>query len=73
MLEGGADRRWVKDQLGHASIEETEGTYGHLERERHERRMDLDSVFGPFTRVHRRPRLLTPVGRVRVNYAIFRK
>jgi len=45
MLEGGADLRWVKDQLGHASIEETEGTYGHLERERHERRVNLDSVF----------------------------
>ena len=52
MLEGGADLRWVKDQLSHASIEETEGTYGHLERERHERRVALDSVFGP---VHARP------------------
>ncbi len=32
-------RVWVPvlgDQLGHASIEETEGTYGHLERRRHE-------------------------------------
>ncbi len=48
MLEGGADIRWVKDQLGHSSIEETEGTYGHLERERHERRVDLDSVLGGF-------------------------
>jgi integrase len=46
MLEAGADLRWVKDQLGHASIEETEGTYGHLERERHERPADLDSVLG---------------------------
>jgi integrase len=44
MLEAGADLRWVKDQLGHASIEETERTYGHLERERHERRVNLDSV-----------------------------
>ena len=26
--------RCVKDQLGHTSIEETEGTYGHLEQER---------------------------------------
>jgi len=52
MLEGGADLRWVKDQLGHASIEETEGTYGHLERERHERRVDFNSVFTP---VHARP------------------
>jgi hypothetical protein len=31
MLEAGADLRWVKDQLGHALIEETEGTYRHLE------------------------------------------
>jgi hypothetical protein len=46
MLEAGADLRWVKDQLGHASIEETEGTYGHLEREHHERRVDLDAVLG---------------------------
>ena len=46
MLEAEADLRWVKDQLGHASIEETEGTYGHLERERHERRVDLDAVLG---------------------------
>jgi len=36
LLEGGADLRYVKDQMGHASIEETEGTYGHLEREKHE-------------------------------------
>jgi integrase len=46
MLEAGADLRWVRDQLGHASIEETEGTYGHLERERHEGRVDLDPVLG---------------------------
>src|SRR5215468_8014251 len=46
MLEDGADLRWVRDQLGHASIEETEGTYGHLERERHEGRVDLDAVLG---------------------------
>ena len=32
--------------VGHASIEETEGTYGHLERERHEGRVDLDAVLG---------------------------
>jgi len=46
ILEAGADLRWVKDQLGHAGIDETEGTYGHLERERHERRVDLDAVLG---------------------------
>jgi hypothetical protein len=52
LLEGGADLRWVRDQLGHASIEETEGTYGHLERERHEQRVILDQVLGG---VHSRP------------------
>jgi len=45
LLEAGADIRWVKDQMGHASIGETEGTYGHLVRERHERDVDhLDAV-----------------------------
>ena len=44
MLEAGADLRWVRDQLGHASIRETEETYGHLERDRHEARVDLDIV-----------------------------
>jgi hypothetical protein len=29
-----------------ARQDETEGTYGHLERERHERRVDLDAVLG---------------------------
>jgi len=52
MLEAGANLRWMRDQLEHASIEETEVTYGHLERDRHERRVDLDSVFTP---VHARP------------------
>jgi integrase len=47
MLEEGADLRYVKDQLGHSSIEETEGTYGHLERERHEQRVDLDRALSP--------------------------
>lgn len=47
LLEAGADIRWVKDQMGHASIGETEGTYGHLVRERHERDVDhLDAVLG---------------------------
>jgi site-specific recombinase XerD len=41
MLEEGADLRYVKDQMGHASIEETEGTYGHLAPERHESRVSL--------------------------------
>ena len=51
MLEAGADLRYVKDQMGHASIEETEGTYGHLEVERHEQRVDLDRVLtGPSPR-----------------------
>ena len=46
--QDGADLRYVKDQMGHASIEETEGTHGHLEVERHEQRVDLDHVLiGP--------------------------
>jgi integrase len=40
LLEAGADIRWVRDQMGHASIGETEGTYGHLVREHHERNVD---------------------------------
>jgi site-specific recombinase XerD len=55
MLEGGADLRWVKDELGHARIEETGETYGRLERERHEQRVILIRSSGPFTRVNRRP------------------
>ena len=47
LLEAGADIRWVRDQMGHASIGETEGTYGHLVRERHERDVEaLDTVLG---------------------------
>ena len=49
MLEDGADLRYVKDQLGHASIDETEGTYGHLERRRHEAAADLDAYLQPVT------------------------
>ena len=44
MLEEGADLRYVKDQMGHSSIDETEGTYSHLEVERHEQRVDLDRI-----------------------------
>jgi integrase len=48
LLEGGADIRWVRDQMGHASIGETEGTYGHLVREHHERGVDaLDAALWP--------------------------
>jgi integrase len=46
LLEAGADLRWVRDQLGHASIEETANVYGHLERERHEGRVNLDALLG---------------------------
>lgn len=46
LLEAGADLRYVKDQLGHSSIEETEGTYGHLVHARHEQRVDLHRVLG---------------------------
>jgi hypothetical protein len=50
MLEEGADLRYVKDQMGHASIDETEGTYGHLEAERHERRVDIDAILWAWPR-----------------------
>jgi integrase len=36
LLEDGADVRWVQEQMGHASIEQTVGTYGHCVPERHE-------------------------------------
>jgi integrase len=36
LLEGGADIRWVKRQLGHASIGQTADTYGHVAPEKHE-------------------------------------
>ena len=36
-LENGADLRWVRDQMGHASISMTADTYGHLIPERHDK------------------------------------
>ena len=36
LLSDGADMRWVQAQLGHASIEQTIGTYSHVQPERHE-------------------------------------
>jgi integrase len=36
LLSDGADMRWVQQQLGHASIEQTIGTYSHVQPERHE-------------------------------------
>jgi len=35
MLESGGDLRWVQEQMGHASIEMTAGTYGHCQPTRH--------------------------------------
>jgi integrase len=35
MLETGADLRWVQEQMGHASVQQTADTYGHLLPERH--------------------------------------
>ncbi len=47
LLEGGADIRWVQRQLGHATIVQTSDTYGHLESEQHEERVNLDEVLTP--------------------------
>ena len=47
LLEGGADIRWVQRQLGHATIAQTSDTYGHLESDRHEERVNLDEVLTP--------------------------
>jgi len=47
LLEAGADIRWVQRQLGHATIAQTSDTYGHLESERHEERVNLDEVLTP--------------------------
>jgi integrase len=56
LLEEGADLRFVKDQMGHSSIEETEGTYGHLELERHEPRVaPRDDYLTDASRVQARP------------------
>jgi integrase len=40
LLTDGTDMRWVQDQLGHASIAQTVGTYGHLQPNRHEAAVD---------------------------------
>ena len=56
MLEEGAGLRFVKDQMGHSSIEKTESTYGHLELERHEPRVALlDDYVTEASRVQARP------------------
>jgi hypothetical protein len=36
LLETGADLRWFQAQIGHASIEQTADTYGHLLPDRHQ-------------------------------------
>jgi integrase len=36
MLETGPDLRWVQEQMGHASIQQTADTYGHLLPDRHQ-------------------------------------
>jgi len=48
LLEDGADLRWVQAQMGHASIEQTAGTYGHCQPERHESAVvGLDRYLSP--------------------------
>lgn len=47
LLEGGADIRWVQRQMGHATIAQTSDTYGRLESERHEERVNLDELLTP--------------------------
>jgi integrase len=71
MLEAGADLRWVRDQLGHASIEETEGPTDTWSG-------SVTSAGSTLIRcsdsVHARPpasTVRTPVAKLRVNYAIF--
>jgi integrase len=44
--EDGADIRWVQEQMGHASIEQTAGTYGHCQPDRHEAPVDADRYLG---------------------------
>ncbi len=59
LLEGGADIRWVQRQFGHATIAQTSDTYGHLESDRHEERVNLDEVLTP-KRVPPRPNTSHP-------------
>ena len=48
LLEAGTDPRYVQEQLGHASIQETIDTYGHVTPERHEIAIDrLDQLLWP--------------------------
>ena len=50
---------WTTRQLGHATIAQTSDTYGHLESERHEERVNLDEVLTP-KRVPPRPNTSHP-------------
>ena len=59
LLEAGADIRWVQRQLGHATIAQTSDTYGHLESEQHEERVNLDELLTP-KRVPPRPNTSHP-------------
>jgi integrase-like protein len=47
MLETGADLRWVQEQMGHASVQQTADTYGHRLPDRHRAAADaLDGFLG---------------------------
>jgi integrase len=62
--EAGADIRWAQRQHGHATIAQTSDTYGHLESERHDERVNLDEVLTlrrrPATSYRSHPRIRSP-------------
>ena len=70
LLEAGADLRWVKDQLGHASIEETEGRTATSNESGTNAEWTSMRCSVVSSRVHRRPRTSTPGPQLGVNHAI---
>jgi Phage integrase family len=60
MLETGADLRWVQEQMGHASVQQTADTYGHLLPDRHRA---ASGGTGPFPRATALRSEATPIAR----------